>query len=301
MTTLLYLERLRKKLPPVAKGLKCTTHRIFLACLIITAKYVNDSSPKNRHWANYTRVESTPYQDFSESGFSRTEVNLMEKQLLGLLTYDLNFGMEELELQFEPFLQPIRQAIAENRAMRHRQKKAETARRAERKRCYEPVIVDEYRGLVQTTELNLGNMYSDAHTRGHVPSVSDVPALSYGYASSSDGCGVDSGNSFRASSRSRSATPASSISSINSYQDLKADVAINIVYAGIADGYTDVFAEGYSNSPEQVYIAAPNHGKVQPVMDGYGNTVQQPPAKRVRHGMTRSTSSNIFSRIFSHN
>lgn len=299
MTTLLYLERLRKKLPPVAKGLKCTTHRIFLACLIITAKYVNDSSPKNRHWANYTRVESTPYQDFSEFRFSRTEVNLMEKQLLGLLDYDLNFGMEELELQFEPFLQPIRQAVAEHRAMRHRQKKADAARRAERKRCYEPVIVDEYNGLYQTTEIS--NLYGDAYAKGHVPSVSDVPALSHGYTSSSGSSGVVSGNSSRASSRNRSVTPASSISSANSYQDLKADVAINIDYAGSTDDYTDAFAERNAVSPQQVYITAPTHGKVQPVVTGYGNTVQQPPTKRVRHGMTRSTSSNLFARIFSHN
>ena len=300
MTTLLYLERLRKKLPPVAKGLKCTTHRIFLACLIITAKYVNDSSPKNRHWANYTRVESTPFQDFSEFAFFRTEVNLMEKQLLGLLDYDLNFGMKELEFHLDPFLQPIRQSIAEHRVMRHRQKKAEAARR-ERKRFNKPVLVDQYKGLVQTTELNA---YSDAYNKGHVPSVSDVPALSHGYGTSSNSSsGVDSGNSSRASSRSRSATPASSISGSNSYQDLKANVAIKVDYGGIADGYTnlDAFAEGFANSPHQVYIAAPDHGKVQPVMAGYGKTVQQPATKRARSGMTRSTSSNLFARIFSHN
>ena len=296
MTTLLYPERLRQKLPPVAKGLKCTTHRIFLACLIITAKYVNDSSPKNRHWASYTHVASTPYQDFSEFGFSRTEVNLMEKQLLGLLTYDLNFGLEELELQFEPFLLPIRQAIAENRAARHRQRKAEAARLAERKRRYEPSIED-YRGMAQTIEIPYGKVYRD-YSKGHVPSVSDVPSLTY----ASDGSGVYSGKSSRASSRSRSDTPPSSISS-TSYQDLKADIAkveINVDYAGMADGYVDAFAEGYSNSPEQVYIAAPKHGKVQPAMDIYANTVQ-PPAKRVKHGMTRSTSSNLFARLFSHN
>jgi G1/S-specific cyclin PLC1 len=51
MTTLLYLHRVKKKLPPLAKGLRCTAHRIFLACLILSAKFLNDSSPKNKRWA----------------------------------------------------------------------------------------------------------------------------------------------------------------------------------------------------------------------------------------------------------
>src|SRR5688572_19364566 len=49
MSSLVYLERLKKRLPPVAKGLRCTVHRIFLAALILTAKFLNDSSPKNKH------------------------------------------------------------------------------------------------------------------------------------------------------------------------------------------------------------------------------------------------------------
>lgn len=70
----------------------CTRHRVFLATLIVTAKYLNDSSPKNKHWAKYASM------------FSLAEVTLMEKQLLYLLDYDLRMSEAELLQHFQPFL-----------------------------------------------------------------------------------------------------------------------------------------------------------------------------------------------------
>ncbi|GKT46486.1 PHO85 cyclin-1 [Colletotrichum spaethianum] len=127
MSTLVYLTRLKSRLQPMARGLRCTTHRIFLAALILTAKYLNDSSPKNKHWATYSHANN----DFSNFGFSRTEVNLMEKQLLFLLDWDLKITEEDLYRELDPFLAPIRAEIEAKHARRiaRRRKQEEEMRR----------------------------------------------------------------------------------------------------------------------------------------------------------------------------
>ncbi|PWW72036.1 cyclin [Tuber magnatum] len=102
MSSLVYLQRLQKRLPAVAKGMRCTVHRIFLASLILAAKNLNDSSPKNKHWARYSVVKG-----FDGFGFSLTEVNLMEKQLLFLLDWDLRITTYDLYEHLDPFLQSI--------------------------------------------------------------------------------------------------------------------------------------------------------------------------------------------------
>ena len=107
-TSAVYLDRLRSRLPADAKGMCCTAHRIFLSCLILASKTLNDTHPFNRQWAKYSRAVKG-YKHFS--GFSVRDVNLMERQLLFLLGWDLRVHEEHLLHVLEPFLAPIRRDI----------------------------------------------------------------------------------------------------------------------------------------------------------------------------------------------
>ncbi|KAK4038202.1 hypothetical protein C8A01DRAFT_48140 [Parachaetomium inaequale] len=219
MSTLVYLRRLKSRLQPMAKGLRCTTHRILLAALILTAKYLNDSSPKNKHWASYSVVDAYPYN----FGFSRTEVNLMEKQLLFLLDWDLRITQEDLYTEFEGFLAPLRDEIEERYVRRMQRKLEQEARerqlleeRAARQRerdeeasmwrvlaqqqlpqSQEPTTAYATPPYSRETSRSREQSYSPSHSRGSSRDVSP-PGLLY-----------SSGSSYADSTSSRATTPLS--------------------------------------------------------------------------------------------
>lgn len=98
MATLVYLKKLSEKLPPNASAQDETSrHRIFLSCLILSAKFHNDASPKNMHWAKYT-----------DGIFSTYEINQMERQLLYLLDWDISISNYDLYYVLHNFLVPIK-------------------------------------------------------------------------------------------------------------------------------------------------------------------------------------------------
>lgn len=107
MATMVYLNRLKLKLPKNAQGLPCTRHRILLSCLILSSKYHNDSSPKNVYWAKYT-----------DGLFNVKDINLMERQLIYLLNWDLRVTNAEMIQQLGKFLDPIKQDLIKSCKMR---------------------------------------------------------------------------------------------------------------------------------------------------------------------------------------
>ncbi|KAH0551492.1 hypothetical protein GP486_007293 [Trichoglossum hirsutum] len=165
MSSLVYLSRLQKRLPPVAKGMRCTVHRIFLASLILAAKNLNDSSPKNKHWAKYSCVRG--YDHF---GFSVTEVNLMEKQLLFLLDWDLRITSEDLYTHLEPFLAPIR--LRQQR----QQEKEDMAKMLIKQR--ERELAEQQQQRIQHAEVS-GYQRRPRSRNGSYESPSNYPTSSY--------------------------------------------------------------------------------------------------------------------------
>ncbi|CAK7895736.1 PHO85 cyclin-2 [[Candida] anglica] len=101
MASLIYLNKLRNHLPANAVGMETTRHRIFLAALILSAKTLNDSSPLNKHWTKYT-----------DGLLSLEDVNMAERELIGLLKWDITVKQEDLLIVLQPFLTNIQQSLA---------------------------------------------------------------------------------------------------------------------------------------------------------------------------------------------
>ena len=240
MTTLVYLDRLKSKLPPVAKGLRCTVHRIFLAALILSAKFLNDSSPKNKHWADYSSVRG--YEPF---GFSRTEVNLMEKQLLYLLDWDLNITEDDLYTHLDPFLAPIRDDILRTEAQKRISefRKQHRLQEQEERRSQDPYTPD------------MSSSYgSDRMRYDSTPGLDNIPELARSDTATSSGMS-SSASSYRSHSR-----PSTPMSSVGSY------------YAGAGDGdsmmgdiyesYSTAASPGIVREPLKVEMSGANPGAI---------------------------------------
>lgn len=217
MSTLVYLRRLKSRLQPMAKGLRCTTHRIFLASLILAAKYLNDSSPKNKHWATYSVISNDAYT----FGFSRTEVNLMEKQLLFLLDWDLRITEEDLYRSLDTFLAPIRGDIMARHARRQQRRWEEQQRRKEEADAW----------LAAVSEPNYPTPPSSrgsSRSRQASPASDISPGLSYSSSHSSS-------SSYASSLSSRATTPLSEVAADPYVYSADAAAAASQLYGSPTD------------------------------------------------------------------
>lgn len=167
----------------------------------------------------------------------------MEKQLLYLLDWDLNFSLEELTSHFEPFLAPIREQM-ELKAERRRNERrlhayAKAREEAHRESIARASVITAIEPAVLATPMPTYRPATAARraaplpsppnfsrvTRSTVrsvspPSATDIPPLSRSGTSDSY---ASTPNSSRASSRSRSRsqTP-SSVRSLGSEADIEA-------------------------------------------------------------------------------
>lgn len=237
MSTLVYLNRLKSRLQPMAKGLRCTTHRIFLASLILAAKYLNDSSPKNKHWATYSVIGTEAYS----FGFSRTEVNLMEKQLLFLLDWDLRITEEDLYRELDIFLFPIREDIAARHARKQRRRAEEKRRKQEEAEWLAAATATATVSYQTTPPSSRGNSRSRHGT-------ASPPGLTYSSSASSASSSY-APSIISSRSHSRSNTPLS---------ELEAEP---YVYGADAELYEAPIEIVFEQAPKQQYPSAKSAGK----------------------------------------
>lgn len=93
MATAVYLARLKNIIAKDAYGMESTRHRIFLGCLILVSKTLNDTSPKNKYWAEYTG-----------GLLNIQEVNTIERELLEYFKWDIRIETNDLLKSLKPLL-----------------------------------------------------------------------------------------------------------------------------------------------------------------------------------------------------
>jgi len=105
LSAMILLDRLKSKLPTRACGIAETCHRVFLAALILANKILFDVPIKNQVWSECSSI------------YSLAEVNLMEKQFLSLLGFQLALTEDSLWYQINS---AVMSNVILNHAVMHR-------------------------------------------------------------------------------------------------------------------------------------------------------------------------------------
>src|SRR5579862_8594169 len=79
--------------PSTTKKVKSTGHRMFLAAVMLASKFLNDRAPRATDWVYY-----------AGGFFSLEDVNLMERQFLRILRWDLRINFDDYLNHILPFL-----------------------------------------------------------------------------------------------------------------------------------------------------------------------------------------------------
>jgi len=82
---LVYLDRFGARLAAKVNGAHDSRHRIFLACLVVACKFLNDVTYKNEYWASLWHE------------FTVEDVNLMERELLVILNFNLTINPKDMD------------------------------------------------------------------------------------------------------------------------------------------------------------------------------------------------------------
>ncbi|KAH6705899.1 PHO85 cyclin-1 [Verticillium dahliae] len=99
MSTIIYLSRLKQRLQS-CQGSPYTCHRIFLIVLILSVKYHDDTPYTNKTWAYLSHIVTRNYA----FRLSCDDINLMERQVLLLLDWNLCISEDDLFAALMPIL-----------------------------------------------------------------------------------------------------------------------------------------------------------------------------------------------------
>ncbi|RKP20392.1 hypothetical protein ROZALSC1DRAFT_28111 [Rozella allomycis CSF55] len=103
LITIIYIDRLRARLPSHATGNTETPHRIVLASMIIATKQMNDSPPKNKHWISFSGSHAPEFCSILPS--SNYQTKYLDDSIMSLYATNNSGSLTSYSpIRFKPIL-----------------------------------------------------------------------------------------------------------------------------------------------------------------------------------------------------